>query len=117
MTGRTHASIGFFTWATVCFALSILMNPLAVVAGSLAPDCDCRRSIAGRVLPLWRLGLRHRGATHTLWGMFFFSFAVGLLFGLDIALPFGLGYLSHLAADSLTPMGVRWMGKRKPPTR
>ena len=85
----------------------------AVAAAGLAmvPDYDQR-------VP----GLAHRGPTHTVW----FALAVGLVTGTvggwigssyDPAATVGLGVfgflvgtgtvLSHIAADALTPMGVR----------
>lgn len=85
----------------------------AIVAGGLAmlPDVDMR-------IPF----VRHRGPTHTVW----FALAVGLVLGVlgglrgvqtgplsalgDFAFGFLVGALtvaSHVAADALTPAGVR----------
>lgn len=72
---------------------------------------------------LWMLGLglfvviapwlKHRGLTHTIWVVpLWWWLGIGLERELDmegIAAAAALGYLSHLAADTLTPSGVRWL--------
>lgn len=95
-----------------------LQQPLLAVVAALViplpsrlPDHDLKISI-----------LDHRGFSHTLWAALLFgglfalalwplrSFVPGVstLHVLLIGLGYGsLGYLGHIAADALTPMGVR----------
>lgn len=61
----------------------------------------------------WVPWLKHRGMTHTIWAVPIWG-AIG--WGLEsqlqvegIAVVAMLGYLSHLAADTLTPSGVKWL--------
>ncbi|RJE88816.1 metal-dependent hydrolase [Paenibacillus sp. 1011MAR3C5] len=72
---------------------------------------------------LWLIGLgvfviiapwlKHRGMTHTIWLLpIWWWLGLGLeqYLNLDgIAVTAMLGYLSHLAADTLTPSGVKWL--------
>ncbi|RJX39488.1 metal-dependent hydrolase [Paenibacillus pinisoli] len=57
--------------------------------------------------------LKHRGMTHTVWMLpIWWWLGLGLeqYLKLDgIAVTAMLGYLSHLAADTLTPSGVKWL--------
>lgn len=97
---------------------------VATILGALIPDID---NVAS---PAWRHNLTpweddmtrgflkgHRNLSHSIIGLFLFTWVVGLLLKL-INLPhidiwlvqqaFGLGLLSHLIADSLTHDGVPW---------
>lgn len=115
-----HLGAALLVYAPVGYAaLSIGFEELAVlgagaaVALAMLPDVDMR-------LP----GVKHRGPTHTVW----FAVLVGVGLGaggaylaarggapgLDPATVGGFGFLvgtlttcSHVAADALTPMGVR----------
>ncbi|MFC7154570.1 metal-dependent hydrolase [Halomarina halobia] len=113
-----HLGFSLLAYAPVGAALAADDPALAVACGvgvlSLAslPDVDLR-------LPL----VSHRGATHTL----AFALLVGLLLGagggaLDASLAVPtpdlafvgafvgvFGVCAHLAADTLTPMGVPWL--------
>lgn len=95
----------------------------AAVIGSLLPDLDHPSSWVGRrVWPVSRplsLLLGHRGLTHSL-----LAVVAGLVLLHDIGTvglparliePAVIGYLSHLAADALTPAGVPllWPWKRR----
>ncbi|MNI97947.1 inner membrane protein [compost metagenome] len=56
--------------------------------------------------------LKHRGMTHTLWALAAWT-ALGYQLELEwgypgLMLASGAGYFSHLAADTLTPSGVKW---------
>lgn len=85
---------------------------------SLLPDIDHPNSWMGRRLPFLSRPLAaifgHRGLTHSL-------LAVALLLGLGFyglggwAAPLVVGYLSHIAADGLTPQGVPllWPSRRR----
>lgn len=56
---------------------------------------------------------KHRGWTHSIFGAIVFTVLFGYLFmsynfSFSYVLPFFIGYISHLALDSLTPTGVKW---------
>lgn len=87
------------------------LNPLLVIAGSLFPDSDHRHAPAGKILPLWLI-FKHRGFTHTIWGMMLFATPI-LLYRWDYGLSFIIGYCTHLLLDSMTPSGVRLFGGKK----
>lgn len=113
---RSHIIAGVAAWMAAAPALHFApLDPgylaLAVV-GSLLPDVDHPRSWVGRRLrPLSTAiaaALGHRGVTHSAVAV------LGLLALLAqagarraSADAFAVGYLSHLAADMLTPRGLR----------
>lgn len=91
--------------------LDHILNPIWLAIGSIFPDADHRKAPAGRILPLW-LFFKHRGFTHTWWGLMLFALpivAINRYWGLS----FAIGYFSHLFFDSITPSGVSWFGKKK----
>lgn len=132
MLGKTHLVFGLTTLAGVD-ALTGLVQPHpvkdipigpflcigAVILGSLAPDIDAEESQiryelgeAGLALSNWlqSFGVEHRGLTHygvvTL-AILVFSGLLGWWLGYpDVGLAFGLGYLSHVLADSMTISGT-----------
>lgn len=113
-----HIGAGLAVYSPLAFVLVALgAGNLAVggavLVGALAmlPDQDQR-------VPL----IKHRGITHTVWfafvvggvfgvGGFLYGASTGFLTGLAVGLfGFVLGVLvvgSHVAADALTPMGVK----------
>ncbi len=61
----------------------------------------------------WVPWLKHRGMTHTIWAIPIWG---AIAWGLERQLQVSgitvvamLGYASHLAADTLTPSGVKWL--------
>lgn len=118
MQREGHVGAALAAYAPVAFATVALgfddlafLGALASVGLAMLPDVDLR-------LPL----VPHRGPTHTVWfvalatvagGVFGWTAGIGegpasavglAAFG---ALVAGLAVGSHLAADALTPMGVR----------
>lgn len=91
------------------------LNPIFVIMGSLFPDSDHRHAPAGKLLPLW-LVFRHRGFTHTIWGVILFALPI-FTYSRACGISFVIGYLSHLLLDSITPSGVNWLGIKKPRQR
>lgn len=85
----------------------------AAIAGSLAPDIDHPKSFIGRRLkPLsvpisWAFG--HRGLSHSAWALAACGYAVLGPHACPYAIPFVVGYLSHLAGDLITPAGLALM--------
>jgi inner membrane protein len=116
MMAGSHVVIGVATWMIAAPHLGFSpFSPtaLAVAAGgALLPDVDHPKSWVGRRLRplsllLGRL-LGHRGVTHSLIAV------VGCMALLAnrgvprvVVAPLTVGYLSHLAADLLTPGGLR----------
>lgn len=94
-------------WLVLLFGLDLRFSILAMVVGSLLPDADTRKSLAGKFIPLW-LVFKHRGFTHTVWSLLLLSGGVWYFFGLWWAESFAIGYISHLVADSTTKAGVKW---------
>ena len=130
MTGPTHTVVGIASVVAFGHATGIVPTPvnfILVVIGALAPDIDGEGTIArpgtilkrfipkilrqildwiGRTISsIIRKLFGHRGVTHWLiWPLLMMAAAPysghGWLFW------FGLGYLSHILADSLTVAGT-----------
>lgn len=136
MQGKNHIALAL----AVPLAGAVIGGPLpatvgawgGLILGSLAPDIDGEGSICylGNFLPrhitpslvirllnwvgrtissLIRSIFGHRAALHwPVWGLLLAGF--GVFYGLDWLLWFGLGYLLHIAGDSLTVSGVPLFG-------
>ncbi len=128
MRGPTHALAGLCT-AGLFIVLPIPHQyPLLVLSGvagisALVPDLDGSESMIENirilgVRPLKFVGFvvdklfKHRGFLHSLMAVGFLAF---ILLGFFPALPKELvitilfGYVSHLVADGVTPLGVPWL--------
>ncbi|MFC0408198.1 metal-dependent hydrolase [Roseomonas elaeocarpi] len=116
MMAGSHIALGAAAWLVAAphFGLPAV-EPLSLglaVLGSLLPDIDHPKSWAGRrVRPLSNLigaVFGHRGLTHSALAV---AACLVLLSQSDlrpsIVAPLVVGYLSHLAADLLTPKGLR----------
>jgi inner membrane protein len=116
MMARSHVIVGLATWIAAAPILHARpLDPICLglaVAGSLLPDIDHPKSWAGRrtrpVSTFIASTFSHRGITHS---------AIAVI-GLAMLLVHAghrscgvsalvVGYLSHLAADMLTPRGLR----------
>jgi inner membrane protein len=113
---RSHVVVGVAAWFAAAPLLHMRSFDLAslglVVAGSLLPDIDHPRSWVGRrtrpVSSAIAAALGHRGITHSaiaIAGLAWLLSHVGYRWAGIAALS--VGYLSHLAADMLTPQGLR----------
>ena len=116
MMARSHVIIGVATWLAVAPVLRLPpFDPIdlgAVVVGSLLPDVDHPGSWVGRrIRPISTAiaaTFSHRGITHSavaVIGLTLLLLHAGYRRGGVSALA--IGYLSHLAADMLTPQGLR----------
>lgn len=77
-----------------------------ILLGAIFPDIDNVKSTIGK-FALIGFFFEHRGLFHSL----LIAAALSLLLALftDVYYAFALGYLTHLAADALTPMGVGFL--------
>ena len=116
MLKRTHLAIG------LAFALLFLPHvkyklvffPVVLIC-SLVPDIDSPGSQYGRYWffrPL-QFFSKHRGVFHSFSFCILASIAFAFIFPI-LALPFFLGYSSHLVSDSFTQEGIMpfWPWKR-----
>ena len=116
MMARSHVVVGVAAWLAAAPALHLpTLNVWYLglaVAGSLLPDVDHPQSWVGRrtrpVSTVIAATLGHRGVTHSVLavlGVVLLLAQAGSRRGTEAALA--VGYLSHLAADLLTPRGLR----------
>jgi inner membrane protein len=116
MMARSHVIIGLAAWIAAAPMLHLpSLDPTCLglaVAGSLLPDIDHPQSWVGRrtrpVSTALAAALGHRGITHSaiaVVGLTLLLLHVGYQRAVVSALA--VGYLSHLAADMLTPRGLR----------
>lgn len=133
MMGSTHIIVGMSSlWllAVVPHALTPdTIGPLMACAafGALLPDLDATSSTirslsVARIQPFVPLSvllsraLGHRGATHSLLGLFVAAvllLPVAFFWGWLFWLALLLGYGSHLAADACTKSGIPLMHPRR----
>ena len=116
MMAKSHVIVGLAAWVAAAPVLHLSpVNPVYLgltICGSLLPDIDHPQSWVGRrskpVSTVIAALLGHRGITHS-------ALAVVALAALLVhsgshggeASAFAIGYLSHMAADLLTPRGLR----------
>jgi inner membrane protein len=116
MMAKSHVVVGVASWIAAAPLLHVgALDPVYLglaVAGSLLPDIDHPKSWVGhRARPVSTVIARtlgHRGVTHS-------ALAVVLLVLVLLQAGYrrggvsamAVGYLSHLAADMLTPRGLR----------
>lgn len=116
MIKRTHLAIA---GALVLIFLphvnyKLLFIPLVLIA-ALIPDIDSPDSYLGHH-KIWRplqFLVQHRGIFHSMTLCIIVSFLFAFILPI-VALPFFLGYSSHLMADSFTQEGITpfWPWKR-----
>ncbi|MDR3505103.1 MAG: metal-dependent hydrolase [Acidocella sp.] len=113
---KSHVVVGLAAWIAAAPLLHLSpVDPIYLslaVAGSLLPDIDHPNSWVGRrsrpISTTIAAALGHRGLTHSaiaVVGLVALLLHAGYRQGTVSALT--VGYLSHLAADMLTPRGLR----------
>jgi inner membrane protein len=116
MMARSHVVVGLAAWIAAAPLLHLpALDPVYLglaVAGSLLPDVDHPKSWVGRrtrpVSTALAAALGHRGVTHSaiaVVGLTLLLLHAGYRRG--VVSSVAVGYLSHLAADMLTPQGLR----------
>jgi inner membrane protein len=116
MMAKSHVVVGIAAWFVAAPMLHFSpVDPTYLglaVAGSLLPDVDHPKSWIGRrsrpLSTTIAAALGHRGLTHSaiaVLGLVIVLLHAGYRRGPVSALA--VGYLSHLAADMLTPQGLR----------
>ena len=127
MMVMSHVLIGAGAWVVAARMGGMVTGDVlaigAAVTGSLLPDIDHPSSWLGRRLsPVSRplsLLLGHRGLSHSLLavigGLMLAQAVHPVAVAGRLVEPLVVGYLSHLAADALTPAGVPllWPLKRR----
>lgn len=116
MMARSHIVVGAAAWMLAAPYLhgsrTDAVSLGIAVAGALLPDIDHPQSWVGRrtrpVSTLVAGVLGHRGITHSaiaVVGLTWLLLHLGYRYA--VVAPLIVGYLSHLAADMLTPRGLR----------
>lgn len=130
MTGKTHLIAGIICGIGLSQVMAVDTTQqigivIATAIGSLAPDVDHPQSTINGIIPFFRwthLIVGHRGALHGLWipAILIASYwsAMPLQWLMDtigtsypewllVFLPAGgIGWLSHILLDAMTPRGV-----------
>lgn len=97
MTRTSHICLGLFLFAISYKLLGF--NPYVaplVVVGSIFPDLDFKKSVRSL----------HRKLLHNIWVLILICYCLSYYIGIEYAEAFALGFLSHLLADAMTPMGI-----------
>jgi len=106
-SGKIHLYAGIGLWLLLANG-DLFLNPILFLLGCILPDADHRRSLIGKILPLW-LWFRHRGAVHSVWFMLVCFAIAGSLWHPMAGIALAAGVFLHLIMDSCTPSGVRWL--------
>ncbi|HWL81864.1 MAG TPA: metal-dependent hydrolase [Roseomonas sp.] len=116
MMAGSHIALGAAAWFAAAPRLGLpALDPAMLglaVFGALLPDVDHPKSWVGKLLrpvsTVLATVLGHRGVTHSLVAVVgCAALLVRQNVPLAITAPLVVGYLSHLAADLLTPGGLR----------
>jgi len=111
MLFRTHILFGLAAFMLASnFMTTNYIFLFLVLLGSILPDIDEKHSKmnqwAGIFGNLTVFLTKHRGIIHSLPFNFLLLSTISFFFGTYYAIALTFGYVSHLLADSLTPMGV-----------
>ena len=93
----------------IALALGLFLKPTAtqlilICVGAILPDSDTRYSKIGKVLPLWRLGFKHRGITHSFILPLIIYILLRNIYPNFIYVLFG--WYTHIISDMLNKPGV-----------
>lgn len=112
MLFHTHILFGIIVF--LLLRGSVLGNEYVLLAlvilGAILPDIDEHNSkitqLSGLIGKIVSFFAKHRGIFHSLAFILLFSVFLGWLWKPYYAFAFFAGYLSHLFADALNPMGI-----------
>jgi inner membrane protein len=110
-SGKIHWQFAFLVWLLIQIQIPEWINPLPFLLGSIFPDADIRKSMIGKIIPLW-LFFKHRQFVHSLQAAVLFSLPVVCIYW-KWGILFFIGFLFHLMMDSGTPSGIRWIYRRR----
>lgn len=109
--GRTHIIISTLLGLLLVEKLRIPLNinltdyMIGLIIGALLPDADHEKTLAGKIIPLWRVW-DHRTVTHSIFSAMIPVLLVKLFPGLFyLWLGLFIGLFGHIVVDMLTPMG------------
>lgn len=125
MMGTTHAAFALLCYYVIAYFAGLpLYAPTVLtflIVGSLLPDIDHPRTLLAQQLHLFKRASKgfgrfvtHRGIVHSILAALIATAVVWVIAmfynweTLAVACFF-LGFMSHLAADSLNPTGIRWL--------
>jgi inner membrane protein len=80
---------------------------------SIFPDIDIGTSVIGKHFKVINFFLQHRGIVHSVFFMTICAIVISSYKAPEYALPFVIGFISHLILDCMTPSGLHlfWPSK------
>lgn len=111
---KTHLAFAFLIALLIFnyFNLNPVLFVLFVLIGSLTPDLDHSKSKIGRktwpLSAIIKFTFGHRGLFHSLFLAAIITLLIKLLIN-NYAVPFFIGFLSHLLTDALTKRGINFL--------
>jgi membrane-bound metal-dependent hydrolase YbcI (DUF457 family) len=115
MLGRTHIAIGILC-ALLILPFIAVPNKILFVAlvalGALLPDVDHQNSKINKMIPVTKIipvFFKHRGFFHSLFIPLIIYITAWYFHQPFIGFALVFGYLTHLASDGLTLMGVNFL--------
>ena len=116
MFTHTHLAMGLYLFLMVDRLVVVESQVVLlgiVLAGSVLPDIDITTSFLGKRLKVIGNVLKHRGITHTIFGLALFTILVHAIWTSYIyTAAFLLAYFFHLFLDSFNKKGIKpfWFG-------
>lgn len=116
MTGKTHvaaanvSSLAVATFILKNYNVSLETLPTLVAfssVGGLIADIDHAGSTLGSKFKIFSIIFKHRGFTHTIWFILIICYLLSLMTSIYPVVFLGIGMISHLTCDILTPAGLR----------
>ena len=124
MMGTTHAAFALLCYCVIAYFTGLPFDtPIVLtllVVGSLLPDIDHPKAFLTQQFRLFKRTprklrfIKHRGIVHSLLAALTATaiiWVIAMFYDLEMLAVacFLLGYVSHLAADSLNPTGIKWL--------
>ncbi|MEK6822471.1 MAG: metal-dependent hydrolase [Nanoarchaeota archaeon] len=112
MMGRTHLAIGLLVALLLLPFVSAdraILFVLLVLAGAILPDIDHGGSMINNLLPITKVVpwfFAHRGFFHSVFPPLIIYGLTAWLGAAWVGVYIAIGYISHLASDACTHLGV-----------